>query len=108
MNQGKLEVVKQEMTRVNIEILGILNLTKMTIISTTVVKNPLEEMEGFVDSVNKRVRNAILECSLKNDRMISVQFQSKPFNTTVIQVYALTSNAEEAEVEWLYQDLKTF
>ena len=58
--------------------------------------------------VNKRVRNAVLGCNLKNDRMISVHFQGKPFNITVIQVYAPTSNAEEAEVEWFYEDLKTF
>ena len=56
--------------------------------------------------VNKTVRNAILGCSLKNDRMISVHFQSKPFNIRVIQVYALSSNAEEAEVEWFYEDLQ--
>ena len=56
--------------------------------------------------VNKRVRNAVLGCNLKNDRMTSVCFQGKPFNITVIQVYALTSNAEEAEVEWLYEDLQ--
>ena len=56
--------------------------------------------------VNKRVRNAILGCSLKNDRMISVRFQGKPFNITVIQVYATTSNAEEAEVERFYEDLQ--
>ena len=56
--------------------------------------------------VNKRVRNAVLGCNLKNDRMISVCFQGKPFNITVIQVYALTSNAEEAEVEWFYEDLR--
>ena len=55
--------------------------------------------------VNKRVRNAVLGCNLKNDRMISVRFQCKPFNITVIQVYALTSNAEKAEVEWFYEDL---
>ena len=55
---------------------------------------------------NKRVRNAVLGCNLKNDRMISVHFQGKPFNITVIQVYALTSNAEEAEVEWFYEDLQ--
>ena len=54
--------------------------------------------------VNKRVRNAVLGCNLKNDRMISVHFQSKPFNITVIQVYAPTSNAEEAKVEWFYED----
>ena len=56
--------------------------------------------------VNKRVRNAVLGCNLKNDRMISVRFQGKPFNITVIQVYAPTSNSEEAEVEWFYEDLQ--
>ena len=56
--------------------------------------------------VNKRVQNAVFGCSLKNDRMISVRFQGKPFNITVIQVYALTSNTEEAEVEQFYEDLK--
>ena len=56
--------------------------------------------------VNKRVQNAVLGCSLKNDRMISVHFQGKPFNITVIQVYAPTSNAEEAEIEQFYEDLK--
>ena len=61
---------------------------------------------GVAIIVNKRVRNAVLACSLQNDRMIC--FQGKPSNITVIQVYALTSNAEEAEVEWFYEDLKTF
>ena len=56
--------------------------------------------------VNKRVRNAVLGCILKNDRMISVCFQGKPFNITIIQVYASTSNAEEAEVEQFYEDLQ--
>ena len=56
--------------------------------------------------VNKRVRNAVLGCNLKNDRMISVRFQSKQFNITVIQVYALTSNAEKAEIERFYEDLQ--
>ena len=56
--------------------------------------------------VNKRVRNAVLGCNLKNDRMISVHFQGKPFNIMIIQVYALTSNTEEAEVEWFYEDLQ--
>ena len=55
--------------------------------------------------VNKRVQNAVLEYSLKNDRMISVRFQGKPFNIMIIQDYALTSNAEEAESEWFYKDL---
>ena len=58
--------------------------------------------------VNKRVRNAVLGCNLKNDRMISVRFHDKPFNITVIQVYAPTNNAEEAEVEQLYEDLQDF
>ena len=56
--------------------------------------------------VNERVRNAVLGCNLKNDRMISVRFQGKPFNITVIQAYAQTSNTEEAEVEWFYEDLQ--
>jgi len=61
---------------------------------------------GVVFIVNKRVGNAVLGCDLKNDRMISVRFQGKPFNITVIQVYAQTSNAEEADTEWFYEDLK--
>ena len=61
---------------------------------------------GVAIMVNKRVQNAVLGCSLKNDRMISVRFQGKLFNITVIQVYAPTSNAEEAEVEWFYEDLQ--
>ena len=77
----------------------------MTIISTTVGKNPLEK-NGVALIVNKRVCNALLGCSLKNDRMVSVCFQGIPFNITVIQVYAPTSNAEEAEVEWFHEDLQ--
>ena len=61
---------------------------------------------GVAIMVNKRVRNAVLGCNLKNDRMISVRFQGKPFNITVIQVYAPTSNTEEAEVERFYEDLQ--
>ena len=60
---------------------------------------------GVAMMVNKRVLNAVLGCNLKNDRMISVHFQDKPFNITVIQVYVPTTNAEEAEVEWFYEDL---
>ena len=75
------------------------NLTQMTIISTTVGRNP-------AIMVNKRVRNAVLGCNFKNDRMISVRFQGKLFNITVIQVYAPTSNAEEAKVERFYEDLQ--
>ena len=61
---------------------------------------------GIAIMVNKRVQNAVLGCNLKNERMISVRFQGKPFNITVIQVYAPTSNAEEAEVERFYEDLQ--
>ena len=61
---------------------------------------------GVAITVNKRVWNAVLGGNLKNDRMIFVHFQGKPFDITVIQVYALTSNAEEAEVEWFYEDLQ--
>ena len=76
----------------------------MTIISTTAGRNLSEEMEW--PSWSTRVRNAVLGCNLKNNRMISVRFQGKPFNITVIQVYAPTSNAEEAEVEQFYEDLQ--
>ena len=61
---------------------------------------------GVAIIVNKRVQNVVLGCSLKNDRMISVCFQGKPFKITVIRLYALTSNAEEAKVEWFYEDLQ--
>ena len=70
----------------------------MTIISTTVDKYPLEDM-GVAIRVNKRIQNAVLGCNLKNNRLVSVHFQCQPFNITVIQVYAPTSKAEEAEVE---------
>ena len=75
-----------------------MNLTQLTIISNTMGKNPLEKNgEAFI--VNKRAQNAVLGFNLQNDRKISVCFQGKPFNITVIQVCALTNNAEEAEVE---------
>ena len=77
----------------------------MTIISTTMGTNSFRR-NGVALIVNFRVQNAVLGCNLKNDRMISVRFQDKPFNITVIQVYAPTSNAEEADVEWVYQDLQ--
>ena len=79
----------------------------MAIISTTVDKNPLEE-NGVVIIVNKRIQNAVLGYNLKNDRMISVWFQGKPFNIIVIQVYAPTTNAKEAEVERFCEDLQDF
>ena len=113
MNQGKLEVVKQEMARVNVNILWIRKLkwTEMGEFNSDdhyIYYCGQESLRknGVAIMVNKRVWNAVLGCNLKNDRMISVHFQGKPFNITVIQVYAPTSNAEEAEVEWFYEDLK--
>ena len=113
MNQGKLEVVQQEMTRVNIDILGISEL-KWTGMGEFNSDDPYihcceqesPRRNGVAIIVNKRVWNAVLGCSLKNDRMISVHFQGKPFNITVIQVYAPTINAREAEVEQFYDDLQ--
>ena len=106
MNQGKLEVLKQEMASLNIDILGISKLkwTGMGEFNSddhyiyycgqeSLRRNAVAIM------INKRVLNAVLGCNLKNDRMISVRFQGKPFSITVFQTYALTSNAEEAEVK---------
>ena len=76
----------------------------MTIISTTAAGIPQKTWRSLHSQ--QRVRNAVLGCNLKNDRMISVRFQGKPFNITVIQDYAPTSNAEEAEAEWFYEDLQ--
>ena len=95
MNKGKLEVVKQEMTRVNIDILGISELrwtgmSEFNLDDHYICYCGQESLRrnGVAIIVNKRVRNAVLGCSLKNDRMISVHFQGKPFNITAIQVYA--------------------
>ena len=113
MNQGKLEVVKQEMASVNVNILGISELKQAGM-------GEFDSDEHYVyycgqeslrrnevaSIVNKRIQNAALGCNLKNNRMISVHFQGKPFSIIVIQVYVLTSNAEEAEVEWFYEDLQ--
>ena len=113
MNQGKLEMVKQEMARVNIDILGIseqkwTGMGEFNSDDHYVYYCGQESLRrnGVAIKVNRRVWNAVLGRSLKNDRMISVCFQGKPFNITVIQVYAPTSNAEEAEVEWFYEDLQ--
>ena len=113
MNQGKLEVVKQEMARVNIDILRISELkwTGMEEFNSDdhyIYSCGQESLRrnGVAIIVNKRVQNAVVGCNLKNDRMISVHFQGKPFNITVIQDYAPTSNAEEAEVERFYEDLQ--
>ena len=111
MNQGKLEVVKQ-MARVNVNILGISELRWIGMGEFNSDDHSIYYCEqeslrrnGVAIIVNKRVRNAVLGCNLKSDRMISVRFQGKPFNITVNEVYAPTSNAEEAEVEWFYEDL---
>ena len=113
MKQGKLEVVKQDMARVNIDILGISKLrwTGMGEFNSDdhcIYYCGQESLRrnGVTIIVNKRVQNAVLGCNLKNDRMISVHLQGKSFNITVIQVYAPTSNAEEAEVERFYEDLQ--
>ena len=113
MNQGKLEVVKQEVARVNVDILGISELrwTGMGEFNSDdhyIYYCGQESLRrnGVGIMVNKRVRKAVLGCNLKNDRMISVRFQGKPFTIMVIQVYAPTSNAEETEVERFYEDLQ--
>ena len=107
MNQGKLEVVKQEMARVNVDILGIRELkwTGMGEFNSDdhyIYHGGQESLRrnGVAIMVNKRVQNTVLGCNLKNDRMNPVRCQGKPFNITVIQAYAPTSNTEEAEVEW--------
>ena len=112
-NQGKLEVVKQQMARVNINILGISELkwTGMGEFNSDdhfIYYCGQESLRrnGVAIIVNKRVWNTVLGWNLKNDKMISVHFQGKPWNITVIQVYDLTSNAEEAEVEQFYEDLQ--
>ena len=113
MNQGKLEVVKQEMARVNVNILGISELkwTGMGDFNSDdhyIYYCGQESLRrnGVAIMVNKRVWNVVLGCNPKNDRMISVRFQGKPFNITVIQLYVPTSNAEETEVEQFYEDLQ--
>ena len=113
MNQGKLEVVKQEMARVNVNILGISELkwTGMGEFNSDdhyiyYCEQESLGINGIAIIVNKRVRNSVLGCNLKNNRMISVRFQGKSFTIMVIQAYAPTSNAEEAEVEQFYEDLQ--
>ena len=105
MNQGKLAVVKQDMAGVNVDILGISELkwTGMGECNSNdhyIYYCGQESLRrnGVAIMVNKRVQNAVLGCSLKNDRMISVHFQGKAFTIMVIQAYVPTSNAEEAEV----------
>ena len=105
MNQGKLEVIKHEMARVNVNILGISEIkwTGMGEFNSDdhyiyYCGQESLRINGGAIIVNRRVQNAELGCNLKNNKMISVHFQGKPFDITVIQVYVPTSNAEEAEI----------
>ena len=109
----EIEVVKQEMARVNIDILAISELKKTGMGEFNSDDHYIYycgqdslRRNGVALIVNKRIRNAVLGCNLKDERMISVHFQGKPFSITIIQIYAPTSNAEEAEVEWFYEDLQ--
>ena len=113
MNQDKLKVIKQEMVRVNVNILGNRELkwTGMGEFNSDdhyIYYCGQESLSrnGVDTRVKKRVQNAVLGCTLRNDRMISVRFKGKPSNITVIQVYVPTSNAEEAEVERVHEDLQ--
>ena len=127
MNQGKLEVVKQEMARMNADILGISKMASVNIDILGISKLKWTGMGEFNSDDHytyycgqeslRRTGVAIIinkseiqysDAMSKNDRMISVRFQGKPFTITVIQVYAPTSNAEEAEVQWFYEDLQDF
>ena len=110
---SKLEVVKQEMARVNVNILGISELkwTGMGEFNSDdhymyYCGQESLRRNGVAIIVNKRVQNTVLECNLKSNRMILVRFQGKPFTITVIQAYSPTSNTEEAEVERFYEDLQ--
>ena len=113
MNQGKLDMVKQEMARLNINILGISELkwNEMDEFNSdhhyTYYWGQESLRRNWVTLiVNKRIQNAVFGCHLKNNRMISVHFQVKTFNVTVTQVYAPTTTATEAEVERFYDDLQ--
>ena len=113
MNQSKLEVVKQEMTRVDINILGIsklrwARLSEFNLDDHYIYYWGQESLrrKGVTITVNKTFWHAVLECSLKNGRVISVRFQGKPFNITVIQVYAPVTNAKDPKVEQFYDDIQ--
>ena len=115
MNQGKLGVVKQETAGVNIDILGISELKWTGLGEFNLDDHYIHycgqesiRRNGVALSVNKRVQSAVLGCSLKNDRMISVHFQGKPFSITVIQVYAPTTNAEELKLNSSMMTYKNF
>jgi len=113
MNQGKLEVIKPKMIKVNVNILGISELkgTGMGEFNSDdhyiyYCEREYLRRNGGASMVNKRVLHAVLRCNLKDERMIPVRFQGKPFNITVIQAFAPMRNAEEAEVEWYCEDLQ--
>ena len=116
MNHSTLGMVKQEMERVNINILGIsklkgtgideFNSDDHCIYYHGFCRQDSLRRNGVVLIVNKGVWNVVLGYSLKNDRIISVYFQGKPFNITVIQLYSPAINGEEAKVDWLYEDLQ--
>ena len=115
MNQGKLKLVKQKVARVNIDILGISELKWMGMGEfnsddhyTYYCGQESLRRNGVVLTINIRVQNAALGCSLKSNRMISVHVQGKPFNIKVIQVYTPTINVEQAEVEQFYDDVQDF
>ena len=112
MNQGKLYVVKQEMARVNINVLGIselkwMEMGKFNSDDHYIYSCGQESLRrnGVALILHKSIQNAVLGCNLKNDRMISVHFQGKRFNITVIRVYAPTTDAEEVEAEQFCEDL---
>ena len=114
MYQSKLKVVKWEMARVNINISGSSELKWMGMGEFNSDDHYIYycgqeslRKNGVAIIVNKRVQNVLLGCSLKNHDIISVRFQGKPFNIIVIQVYALTTDAEEAEVDRFYEELTT-
>ena len=113
MNQGKLEVVKPGIVKVNVNILGInkLKVTGMGEFNSDdhyiyYCRQESLRRNGVAMMVNKRVRNPVLGCNLKNYRLISVRFQGKQFNIMIIHAFAPVRNAEEAEVEWHYEDLQ--
>ena len=115
MNQGKLEVVKQGVGRVNIDILGISELKwtgmgKFNSDDHHIYYCGQESLRrnGIALIVNKKVRNAVLSCNLKNDRMVSVHFQGKPFTITVIQLCAPTNDSKKADVTSSMKTYKTF
>ena len=112
LGPGRLEVIKQEMERVNIDILGLSELkwTGMSEFNSDdyyiyYCGQESFRRNGVAITVNKRVQDTVLGCNLKNKRVISVCFQGKPFNITAIQVNAPTTNAKKAEVEQFYEDL---